>query len=189
MARHQSLIYTMNPIFRDDDTPKYYFQIVNGSVELNNYHLDGKEFTQNILSTGQSIGESFLFGDNPYPMNAYAKTDCMILKLLKDAFFNLINQNSDALIKMLKYLSEKLHQNHLKLFTFSSSDPLNRIKTLMNNLKSSDSMAREYPFQIPLTRQQLANMTGLRVEAVIRTIKKMEKYNMLKIKNGKILYY
>ena len=41
---------------------------------------------------------------------------------------------------------------------------------------------------VPLTRQQMANLTGLRVETVIRTIKLMEKNNLLKIKKGLIYY-
>ncbi|MCL8538650.1 cyclic nucleotide-binding domain-containing protein [Chryseobacterium gallinarum] len=43
-------------IFQMGDRPHYYFQIVNGIVEVNNYHTDGKEFTLNILTEGQSIG-------------------------------------------------------------------------------------------------------------------------------------
>ncbi|MBT2623504.1 cyclic nucleotide-binding domain-containing protein [Chryseobacterium sp. ISL-6] len=35
-----------------------------GTVELNNYHEDGKEFTLNILSDGQSVGKSLLFSDH-----------------------------------------------------------------------------------------------------------------------------
>lgn len=46
-------------IFEMGSIPHYYFQIVRGTVELNNYHEDGKEFTLNILSEGQSFGESF----------------------------------------------------------------------------------------------------------------------------------
>jgi CRP-like cAMP-binding protein len=37
-----------------------------------------------------------------------------------------------------------------------------------------------------MTRQQLANMTGLRVETVIRTIKQMEKDEKLSIVRGKV---
>lgn len=181
--------YVLNePIFREGDHPKYYFQIVNGIVELNNQHLDGKEFVQNILFAGQSIGESFLFSEMAYTMNAHAKKDCTILRLSKDAFFNLLNQNSDTPIKMLKYLSDSLHQNHLKLLTLSSSNPRDRIKLLMDSVKAQKSINQEFPFQIPLTRQQIANMTGLRIETVVRTVKKMEKDNILKIMNGKILY-
>ncbi|WP_228459647.1 helix-turn-helix domain-containing protein [Chryseobacterium bernardetii] len=41
---------------------------------------------------------------------------------------------------------------------------------------------------IPLTRQQMASLTGLCVETAIRTIKHMEKEKILKIENRKILY-
>ncbi|MBN9337629.1 MAG: winged helix-turn-helix domain-containing protein, partial [Chryseobacterium sp.] len=45
-----------------------------------------------------------------------------------------------------------------------------------------------FSFQIPLTRQQMASLTGLRVETTIRTLKSMEKDNIVKIRNRKILY-
>jgi CRP-like cAMP-binding protein len=41
---------------------------------------------------------------------------------------------------------------------------------------------------IELTRKELSNMTGLRIETIIRTIKKMEKDGKLKIVNGKVFY-
>jgi CRP-like cAMP-binding protein len=41
---------------------------------------------------------------------------------------------------------------------------------------------------IPFTRQQLADMTGLRVETVIRAIKKMEKEGKLSLEGHKIKY-
>jgi len=41
-------------IFNEGGISKFYFQIRNGIVELNNYDADGKEFTQHILFEGQS---------------------------------------------------------------------------------------------------------------------------------------
>lgn len=79
-------------IYQMGDTPHFYYQIVRGTVELNNYHEDGKECTLNILSEGQSIGESLLFGDNKYPMNAIAKTDCIILKMPKTNFLSMLSE-------------------------------------------------------------------------------------------------
>ncbi|WP_228446108.1 cyclic nucleotide-binding domain-containing protein [Chryseobacterium gleum] len=49
-------------IYEIGGIPHYYFQVVTGTVELNNYHEDGKEFTLNIISEGHSFGESLLFG-------------------------------------------------------------------------------------------------------------------------------
>ncbi|MDF2931575.1 MAG: hypothetical protein K0R36_906 [Chryseobacterium sp.] len=175
-------------IFSEGETPKYYFQIEDGIVEMNNYLVDGKEFTHNILSSGQSIGESFLFGDNPYPMNACTKTQCRIFKLSKKAFLNIINQDNNAAINTLKNVSYTIYQNYLKLFNLSTTDATGKIKTLLDDLKGYQSSSQKYTFQIPWTRQQLANLTGLSVETVIRAIKKMERENILKIEKGKILY-
>ncbi|WP_312902953.1 cyclic nucleotide-binding domain-containing protein, partial [Chryseobacterium taichungense] len=61
-----SEIYQNNEkIFGEGTSPKYYFQIRHGLVEVNNYDQSGKEFTQHVLFNGQSIGESFLIGDLP----------------------------------------------------------------------------------------------------------------------------
>ncbi|WP_410493162.1 helix-turn-helix domain-containing protein [Chryseobacterium sp. P1-3] len=71
-----------------------------------------------------------------------------------------------------------------------SNDPSMRLKTLMNYFKNiyciENDLDSEYI--IPLTRQQMANLTGLRVETVIRVIKLMEKNNLLRIKKGLIYY-
>ncbi|MDR2238584.1 MAG: Crp/Fnr family transcriptional regulator [Chryseobacterium sp.] len=174
-------------IFNEGNSPKFYFQIIHGIVELNNYHDDGKEFTQNILSDGQSLGESFLFDDKFYPTNATAKTACTVLKLPKTDFFSLLNQNPDVLAGIIKCLADRLYYKYVMLFNVSSPDPVFKIKTVMDYLKGSDDSSK-YSFQIPLTRQQLANLTGLRVETVIRTIKKMHSINLVKLQNRKIFY-
>ncbi|MBV8327747.1 Crp/Fnr family transcriptional regulator [Chryseobacterium sp.] len=178
---------THDTIFLEGNLPKYYFQITHGIVELNNYHEDGKEFIQNILSDGQSFGESFLFDDKAYPTNATAKTPCTIIKLAKSDFFNLLNQNSEVSSRMFKCLADRLYYKYVMLFNVSSPDPMLKIKTVMDCLKGNDDNSK-YSFQVPLTRQQLANLTGLRVETVIRTIKKMHNSNLLKLEKRKIFY-
>ncbi|MCJ7932297.1 MAG: Crp/Fnr family transcriptional regulator [Chryseobacterium sp.] len=174
-------------IFYEGNLPKFYFQITHGIVELNNYHEDGKEFTQNILSDGQSFGESFLFDDKVYPTNATAKTTCTILKLPKTDFFHLLNQHPEVSSRMFKCLADRLYYKYVMLFNVSSPDPILKIKTVMDCLKGNDDN-NKYSFQIPLTRQQLANLTGLRVETVIRTIKKMHNINLVRLQNRKIFY-
>ncbi|SMO43381.1 cAMP-binding domain of CRP or a regulatory subunit of cAMP-dependent protein kinases [Chryseobacterium rhizoplanae] len=173
-------------IFHEGNLPKFYYQIINGIVELNNYHEDGKEFIQNILHGGESFGESFLFDEKTYPTNATAKTSCTVLKLSKADFFNLLDQNPEVSSKMFKCLAEWLYYKYVMLFNVSSPDPLNKLKTVMDYLKGNDN--NKYSFQIPLTRQQLANLTGLRVETVIRTIKKMHNAHLIKVQNRKIFY-
>lgn len=175
-------------IFSEGSNANYYYQIVKGTVELINYHEDGKEFLQNIFSDGQSIGEALLFTDRPYPMSAVAKTDCTILQLSKSKFFDLLNDHSEVSLKLIEWLSDRMYYKYLMLFSLSGSNPEIKLKNLFDYLKSYHNDKEQYSFRIPLTRQQLANLTGLRVETVIRAIKRMEKDKLVKIENRKIFY-
>ncbi len=175
-------------IFQKGDTPHFYIQISSGTVELNNYHQDGREFTLNILSEGQSIGESLLFGSQCYPMNAIAKTDCSVLKLPKTNFLELVRNNQDIAFKIFEQLSNRLFYKYIMLFNNSSADAEGKIAALMEYYKGCPIEENQYSYHLPLTRQQIANLTGLRVETVIRTVKRMADQKLVRLKKRQIYY-
>ena len=175
-------------LFAEGDTPSYYFQIVKGKIKVNNYNDQGKEFIQGIFSAGESLILTALFTERPYPANAVAIEDCRLLRLPKQNYFDLLKQKPELYEKMLPYLSEKMHYKYIMMQTMSFQNPENKLKTLMNYLKGQYENKSPYSFQIPFTRQQLASLTGLSVETVIRVTKSMEKNEILKIKNRKIFY-
>lgn len=55
-------------------------------------------------------------------------------------------------------------------------------------LKNIQTTAEQKMQQIPFTRQQIAEFTGLRVETVIRTILRMNKEKKVKLLNHKIYF-
>ena len=175
-------------VFYEGTMAKFYFQIVNATVSLNNYHEDGKEFTQNIISDGQSFGESLLFNDLPYPMSAIVIINCTVIKLPKKKLLDLLSHNFEANFNMLKCLSDRLYYKYKMQLGISSGNPLFKLQTLLNYFKNFSANTAPSSYLVPHTRQQLANLTGMRVETVIRTVKKMEKEGLLKLVNGKIYY-
>ena len=83
------------------------------------------------------------------------------------------------------------------LSEISSYDPEHRIVSLLRYFKSeSDSQMKkgkrvaptDLSYIVPYTRQQIADMSGLRVETVIRTVKKMETDGKVKIIDRKISF-
>ncbi|WP_080779180.1 Crp/Fnr family transcriptional regulator [Chryseobacterium phocaeense] len=175
-------------IFREGEFSSFYYQIEKGQIKLNNYTEEGKEFIQNIFSQGHSFGESLLFVDRPYPMNAVAIEDSRIYRLPKSSFLNLIKQNQEVSLTVYQCMAERMYYKYIMLYNLSSQNPVLKLKQLMDYLKSYAENKSPYSFQIPLTRQQLASLTGLRVETVIRVIKQMEKEKILKIEKRKIFY-
>ncbi|WP_326983512.1 Crp/Fnr family transcriptional regulator [Chryseobacterium sp. MYb264] len=175
-------------IFHDGDLPLYYFQIQKGTVKLNHYDENGKEFIHNILSDEQSFGDSLLFLKKAYPMNAITLTPCTIIKLPKKSFFRLLNENPELNRELNSCFSQQLYFNLLMMQSLSSTNPTARILGLMDYLKSFDQAEDLYSFHVQLTRQQIADLTGLRVETVIRTLKKMSENNSIKVENKRIFY-
>ncbi|MCU7616579.1 Crp/Fnr family transcriptional regulator [Chryseobacterium sp. PBS4-4] len=178
---------TNDVIFTEGDTPSYYFQIVVGKIKINNYNEQGKEFIQGIVSAGESPAVTALFNERSYPVNAVAFEDCKVLKLPKQQFFELLKQIPELYESILPSISENMYYQYIMMQTMSFQNPENKLKTLMNYLKGYENKS-PYSFQIPFTRQQLASLTGLSVETVIRVTKSMEKNEILKIKNRKIFY-
>ncbi|GGG58892.1 Crp/Fnr family transcriptional regulator [Epilithonimonas arachidiradicis] len=175
-------------IFAEGAKPQYYYQIVEGEVKLSNYGEDGKEIIQDILEEGQSIGEFMLFMDKTYPVNAIAMTPCKILKISKFSFLEFLDKHPEVYATMTSNLSSAMYFKFVMGQVISSQSPAAKLIILMDYLKSFQSDHRPFSFKIPLTRQQMASLTGLCVETAIRTIKNMEKENIIKIRNRKIFY-
>jgi len=175
-------------IFREEAIPQFYYQIVTGEVKLNSYKEDGKEFIQEILSDNSCFGESMLILGKPYTVNAVALTKCCVLKIGRDQFFRLLQDNPAVFLDMYTTLSERTSEKLVLMQKISGQNAEERLLELMNQMKEAKENKDKYSFEIPYTRQQLASLTGLSLETTIRVIKRMEKNEILVIKNGKIFY-
>ena len=110
------------------------------------------------------------------------------VETMKKPYVNIIGHPDDGrfpidyeiLVKAAKETKTLLELNN------SSLRPDVRVQGALNYYKSFTDKTEKFSYEIPLTRQQLASLTALRVETVIRTVKKLEKDGALKIINRKI---
>lgn len=175
-------------IFREGGIPQFYYQIVNGDVKLNNYNSAGKEFIQSILTSKDAIGEYMLYTEKTYPVNAVALTDCTIIKLCGNSLTHYLDQNPNLYLDLCKSLSKHLYRKFVLMQKISSPSAVERLKEVLELMKQEHGNKAPFTYEVPMTRQQLASLTGLCVETTIRAIKKMEREKILRIANRKILY-
>lgn len=174
-------------IFREGDHARYYFQMVDGEVKTNNYNDEGKEFIQGIFMTGDSFGEPTLLNGKTYPAGAEAITDATVLVLPQSAFFEMLKQEPDTAIALCTRLADRLYYKALIASEIAAQDPEHRLLKLIDFLKYDvEKLDKSQQYEVTLTRQQLADLTGLRVETVIRTIKTLEKKGALSVKSRKV---
>lgn len=175
-------------IFSEFETPKNYYQVMSGGIKLNHYNEAGKELIFAILNEGLSVCEMLLFIDHPFPVNAVVFDQATVLRLPKTKFLQMLEDHPDISRDVNHFLAERLYQKYIMMENNSSLHANIRIKGVLDYHKSFSPNQSQFSFAVPLTRQQIAAMTGLRTETVIRNIKKFEKEGIVRITNGKIYY-
>ena len=173
-------------IFKEGAACNFYYQLVEGSVRWVNINEEGKEFIQTIVDPGECFGELPLFDDSPFAATAIANSKALILRLHKSTFLQLIKEHPEIHFAFTRLMSERLRYKFMILKELAYNDPQHRISALLNYFKESQRNICPTCFQLQLTRQQIADMTGLRVETVIRTMRHMHESGEVIIKKGKV---
>lgn len=174
-------------LFQEGQAAQNYYQVVSGEIKMNNYNADGKEYIQGIFTAGQSFGEPPLFANVKYPANAEAMTDAKVLQLHKDLFLELLTAHPDIHLKITETLASRLFYKAVMASEIASQEPEHRILRIIDYFKKYVyKIQGEFSFKVDLTRQQIADLTGLRVETVIRAMKSLEKKGEIQIKHRKV---
>ncbi len=175
-------------IFNEGENCYYYYQVVSGTVRWVNIDEIGREYIQLIIEQGECFGEMPLFDDETYVATAIAEKDCMLIKLRKFVFLQLLKENIEIHLALSKVMAKRIRFKFILLKSIAYHSPETRISTLLMYLKKEKKNFCIFCNQLKLTRQQIAEMTGLRVETVIRVMRKMHKKEYIKIEKGKVYY-
>ncbi len=182
-------------IFREEEEALNYFQVLDGAIKMITNSPEGREFIQGIFKVNDSFGEPALFCAFPYPSSAIALEPSVVIKLGKENFLRLLKENFEIHLHLDQILCQRLKYKSMILSEISFYDPEHRIMSLLKYLKEDSTrnvtpkngMTRSnHTYVVPFTRQQIADMSGLRVETVIRTVKKMEGDGKLQLVDRKI---
>lgn len=173
-------------IFEEGGSPRFFYQIVQGEVKLFSTNTEGKVLLQGIAQEGQSFGESSLLLDRVYPTTAQATTSGIIVRISRENILNILKDFPELAISMLQNFAEKIYDKATAAQIWVSHSPEEKIQLFLK--KHFPSKQTTESSLVPFTRQQIADFTGLRVETVIRTLKKMASSGLVKIINHKLYY-
>lgn len=177
-------------LFHQGDMATFFYIVKAGKVKMLTYNEEGREFVQGYFTEGQSFGEPPFFNRVPYPASAAAVTEAEIWKCAYEPFMNLLRDHFEIHLGITQALSGRLLYKAMMLSEIAVEEAEHRLKTLIEYFEHNDTQrATGTPFPVPFTRQQLADMTGLRVETVIRSIKSMEHQSLLSLDEGGKIFW
>jgi CRP-like cAMP-binding protein len=174
-------------LFHEKERATNYFQVKTGKMKMFNLNTEGKMFTQGMFEAGESFGEPPLFTDSNYPACTVAEENTCLLKLSKAKFFKLLKENPEIHLMITRMMATRLLYKSMLLKEISSFKPEHRILSLIDYLKKEEGIPLDQKYEVSLTRQHIADLTGLRVETVIRSVKTLEKEGSLDIRGHKII--
>ena len=181
---HKPVLYKKGTvIYEPGMQPKAVYFIKSGTVRMVTVNDDGKEFIQGMFKANQYFGEPALLINKPYLAFTIVTRDAEIIALRKADFFKLLQEEQFFSIELIKTLSDRLFYKSMMLEELANEQAEHRIITLLRYLfKNLETGA-----VLDMTRQQLADMSGLRVETVIRMVKKLADQKIIKLQRGKII--
>lgn len=173
-------------VFDEGAPASFYYQLISGRIRWANLLDNGKEVLHRMIEPGESFGELPLFDGEPYAASAIADIPTKVIRLRVESFHELLEERPDIHRSFTKLFVERLRFSFFLSNTLSATSPGFILETLIDYFNHKGTYICKKCNRLLLTRQQLANITGLRVETVIRTIKQMERKHKLEVVKGKV---
>lgn len=174
-------------IFREGAFPNALYVVYRGIVKLHKYGNNGKEQITRLAQPGDLLGYRSLICNDPYKASATATEETKLFKIPKDTFFNLMRENHDFALKIMKLLSSDLKQAEKKLMDMAQKSVREKVAETLVHLSDTFGLDNNYALNAKLTRKEIGDMAGVTTESTIRTISDFNKENMLSIEGRKII--
>lgn len=164
-------------IFDEGRPSEVIFTVVSGRVKVVKTTPAGKTLILEIFGPGDPLGAVAVYERRPYPATAVALEPTTCLLIPKESFFALLESSPSFVRGLLSALAWRLVEltNRLTERTGGRIEP--RLARLFLKLgrELGRSEAGGIVIPLPLSRQELADLTGTTIETCIRTMSRWRK--------------
>ncbi len=176
-------------IFLECDQPRNLYVVVKGEVKLLKQTEDGRETIVEMAYPGEIFGEEAIFDGQPYPMTAQALDDVELLSISRGDFFSFLRDNPDLALEIITELGARLReaQNTIRALAMERVEWRIARVLLMLSRKAGVMEADGVSIDLPLTRQDIADMAATTVETTIRVLSNFKKMGLVDTEKGKII--
>ena len=166
-------------IFRQGETPKNLFLVLEGTVMISKDFASGKRDVLFMVGQGDVFGEMFLFADTKvYWYDAIAQENVRVLEIPWEFFYcfcsNACEHHRMITRNMLEIQSEKNFKMTRKLHLLSGTTLRERIALwLMEQVVESDIV------KLTMNREELADYLGTTRPSLSRELMKMQQEHLI----------
>jgi len=184
----------INPIFREQgydagafihfagDRADRLYVVVAGKVKLIRHEPTGQEVVLDLLVPGDFFGSLPVLGEDTYPDTAQAHTTCCVLTITPHAFQDILQRYPQVSLALLEIVSSRLREAREVIHQLSASPVESRLAATLLKLadKLGEKRGDEVLIQLPLSRQDLADMTGATAETASRVMSQFRRQKLIR---------
>lgn len=176
-------------IFFEGDPGEAVYLIKSGQVKVTKSSEEGGEQILHLLGEGEIFAEVVLFDGGTFPATAQAVADCQLGMVRNVDMEIFVRKNPEVALKLLKIMSHRLRSAQVKIKNLALQDTLRRTVGILLHLSEEHGTRTSLGIQIdlPLSRQELANMVGTSRETVTRILSKLNKEKIISLEKHKII--
>jgi CRP-like cAMP-binding protein len=169
-------------IYFAGDPARRLYVVAVGKVKLIRHTLSGQDVLLDILTPGEFFGSLSVLGDEEYPDTAQAQTKCCVVGIAAEAFQTILRRYPLVAVKTLDVVSQRLQAAHEMIRQLSTHSVERRIASVLLKLaeKLGEEQAEGLLIQTPLSRQELAEMTGTTTETASRVMSQLQKNGLIR---------
>jgi CRP-like cAMP-binding protein len=171
-------------IFLDGDPADRLWVIQAGQVKIVKHTSDGQENLLEVITPGEMFGGAGLLLAI-HPATAVAMTATSTLNIERGPYLQLIRQYPEIALRIIALLGDRL-QTAMKMRALSTERVDVRLANILLKLgdKVGEPTREGLRINLPLSRQDLADMTGTTIETAIRIMSKFRKEGLVHTEPG-----
>lgn len=168
-------------VFREGEDAHAFITIVEGRVKVYKRLANGKDLILQVFGVGDPLGAVAVYESRPFPASAQAIEPTTCLVIPRRAFFTLLEQSPMLVRGVLSGLTLRLIELTDRITDLTGADVEARFARLFLKLggQFGQPRARGTFVPLPLSRQELADMTGTTIETCIRIMSRWGKEDVV----------
>ncbi len=175
-------------IFMEEDSPDWIYVASHGKVKMVKFSQEGKEVILEIKMPGELFCCAAVLGKRPYPDSAQAMEPVTVIRISRKNLIKILDEYPMLHLEIARYANEKVSDAQEMLRSIALERVDQRIAAMLVKLAEKTGIpdAGYVKIDLPLTRQEIADMVGTTSETCIRAMSKFQKEGIVKSSDKRI---
>lgn len=167
--------------FREGDPASSFFVLDSGSVKLTQLTPEGHQVVLRLVGPGDAFGGVAAFGGGTYPITAEAVTEAAALEWLGGVMARLMERHPRLALNALQFVAARLHELEVRYRQLATEKVERRVARALLRLvqQAGRPIDAGVLIDLPLSRDDIAQMTGTTLYTVSRIVSSFEAAGLL----------